>query len=101
MREKGTAMTLHHLDTLEQPAFELCEALCCQYEFTTEPWREKSKILIDALISYFFGYDEDFACELIEMHSDAVDDAKLGRGEAEVENLHRDTLARRRAEHRG
>jgi hypothetical protein len=62
-------------DTLERPAFKLCQELCGQYEWTSEPWRAKSRVLIQALIGYF-SYDPDFARGLSEMYLGAVKDAR-------------------------
>jgi hypothetical protein len=83
-------------DEVEAGAFELCRALGGQYEWSTEPWREKSQELILALLTYFNDYNPAFAKELNDMFLGAVEDARLGRGEAEVQNLHRDELARQK-----
>jgi hypothetical protein len=59
-------------DTIETPAYQLCNVLCGQYEWTTEPWREKSRVLIHALMKYFEGCDPLFVDVLRGMYFDAV-----------------------------
>jgi hypothetical protein len=81
----------------ESLAFTLSKELCGQYMWCTEPWRDRSRKLLEALMEYF-DYDPDIAAEVVEMYEVTLEDVRLGRHEAEIENLHRDVQARRQAE---
>jgi hypothetical protein len=74
----------------QELASRFCQGLCNQYEFTSEGWRAKSRELIESLIEYFTDYDPVVADEMIHMYAVALEDARLGRGDAELENSHRD-----------
>ena len=86
---------LERYASVDDLAYWLCKKLCGEYEWTSDPWRVKSQELIHALIAYFSDCEcyATFAHGLNEMYLGAVEDARLGRGEAEVESLHRDTRA--------
>ena len=76
------------IDSIEKPAFKLLKTLCGQYPFYTDEARAKIRKLIEALTLRTFSDRE-----MLEMWVSALEDARVGRGEAEVENLHRDVLA--------
>src|SRR5262245_42617975 len=86
------------IDSIEEPAFQLFKNLCGQYEFWTPEGRTKSRKILAALLAF---YDDDYGAdvyrEMAEMYDDALDDARTGRGWAEIENLHRDVLAEQQA----
>jgi hypothetical protein len=86
-------------DSIESCAFELFKELCGQYEWCTDVWRTKTRKVLEALIAYYDSdYHADVSREMAEMYEDALDDARVGRGDAEVENLLRDgRLARQQA----
>jgi hypothetical protein len=80
-------------DTVETPAYQLCNVLCGQYAFTSDAGKVQSRELIQALVRYF-EYDPLFVDVLRGMYTDALEATRLGRGNAEVENWHREVLAR-------
>jgi hypothetical protein len=88
------------IDSIESPAFELFKELCGQYEFWTPEARAKSRRVLAALLAF---YDDDYSAdvhrEMAAMYDEALEDARTGRGEAEVENFLRDDrLARQQAD---
>jgi hypothetical protein len=87
---------LNPVTETDSAAFALFEDLCGQYEWVTEIWRAKMRKVLAALIDYYdTPFDAQNCAALNEMYDVALEDARLGRGDAEVENLHRDSLARR------
>jgi hypothetical protein len=94
---KGNGATgLNPVTETDSAAFALFEDLCGQYEWCTDHGRAKMRKVLAALIGY---YDTDFDAKncaaLNEMYDVALEDARLGRGDAEVENFSRNARARR------
>jgi len=88
------------IDSIEEPAFQLFKNLCGQYEFWTDYGRAKSRRVLAALLAFYDSdYGADIYREMSEMYDDALEDARTGRGDAEVENSIRDgRLARQQAD---
>src|SRR5262245_48169438 len=87
------------IDSIEEPAFELFKTLCGQYEFWTPEARARSRKILAALLAFYDSdYGADVYREMSEMYDDALEDARVGRGDAEIENLHRDVLAEQQAD---
>jgi len=81
----------------ESSAFELFKNLCGQYEFLTPEARAQSRKVLAALLA-FYDSDSDIYKAMLLMYDDALDDARTGRVDAELENLHRDVLAEQQAD---
>src|SRR5215813_5476359 len=88
------------IDSNEEPAFELFKELCGQYEFWTPEARARSRRVLAALLAFYDSdYGADVYREMSEMYDEALEDARVGRGDAEVENSIRDgRLARQQAD---
>jgi hypothetical protein len=85
------------IDSIEKPAFALFKEMCGMYEFSTDPWREKMRKVLEALINHYdTDWDKHSAyLEMCAMYADTLEDARLGRGEAELENWTRDSKAKK------
>jgi hypothetical protein len=79
------------IDSIEEPAFQLFKELCGQYEWWTPEARAKSRKILAALLTFYDSdYGADISREMAAMYDEALEDARTCRGEAEVENFHRD-----------
>jgi len=87
---RGASRLDNPFGTIEEPAFELFKNLCGQYEWCTDVWGTRMRKLIEALIVYFDWYEPNVSREMIEMYESAIEDARIGRGHAEIENMLRD-----------
>jgi hypothetical protein len=68
----------------------LFNKLARTYPLVTEEWRAKKRPLLEALIAY--EYDEKIAAAMRDKYKDVLEDARPGRADAEIENIHRDVL---------
>jgi hypothetical protein len=79
------------IDSVETPAFELFDRLCGYYEWTNDPGRAQSRKILEAIIDYF-SYDASITDAMRVMYAGALEDARTGRNEAELENLKRSNV---------
>src|SRR5262249_32890722 len=82
---------------VEEPAFELFKEMCGQYEWCTDVWRTRMRKLLEALIGFFDWYEPDVSREMVVMYWSALNEALIGRADAEIENFHRDVLGQQQA----
>ena len=74
---------------IEESAFGLFTELADRYEWYGDEARAQMRKLLSALIEYF-AYDTAVANEMVALYGEALEDARTGRGHAEVENFVRD-----------
>jgi hypothetical protein len=77
---------------IEDQIMQLCKELCDRYEFCSEGYRMQVAAAIGVLKPLC---GEERREQLDELLADAVEDARTGRGDAEVENFIRDAKQRR------
>jgi hypothetical protein len=85
------------ITSIEEPAFALFKGMCGLYEWTTDAGREDMRKVLEVLINYFdTAWDKHSVfLEMCAMYADTLEDARLRRGEAEVENWMRDSKAKK------
>jgi hypothetical protein len=93
---KITTLTMQQLsermwNPIASPALELFEGLCHEIRWP-DAARPKTHAVIEALIDYF-EHDGEVHSGLTDMYDGALEDARTGRIEAELENFERDADA--------
>ena len=79
---------------LDEQILQLCRELCGGYEWVTDEGRADIRAAVIAMRP-LLSWDEGMTQKLDTMLADAVEDAALGRGEAELENWRRDLKLKR------
>ncbi len=85
------------IDLFEMHSFRLFAQICKQYGCCySDEWHTQMRKVLDALIECF-DHDADVSAALRALYDWALDDFKIGRGQAEIENWLRDEqLSQRR-----
>jgi hypothetical protein len=100
---KITTLTMQQLsermwNPIASPALRFFEGLCHEIRWPNAE-RPKTHAVVKALLDYF-EYDPEIRSGLTDMYDGALEDARTGRIEAELENFERDAdaaeLARQR-----
>jgi hypothetical protein len=84
---------------MDKAALTFFEDLSGRYEWHSDPYRLKSATVLEALIE-FYRYDDYISSRMIELYASALEDTRIGRGEAELENLRFDSKRREQRERR-
>jgi hypothetical protein len=73
--------------SLDEQVVLLCTELCGQYPFMTADYRA----LVEAAVTTMkLLCDQEYRAQIDDLLADAIDDARTGRIDAEIENLRRD-----------